>query len=449
MDGSVLLLGGIFLACLALSVPIAVSIGIATVVTMLVALPPGPALATAALRMATGIDSFALLAIPFFILSGQLISRGGMALRLVDFAKALVGGFPGGLAFVNILASMFFGTISGSAVAATSAVGGFMIPSMEKEGYERDYSVAVTMTGSVTGLLIPPSNVLIVYSLASGGVSIAALFLAGYIPGILLGSGLMLVAGLIAVRRRYPVAGGLGFAQGLRAFFQALPSLLLIVIVMGGIIAGIFTATEASAIAVLYSLFLAVVIYREVALRDLPDILLKSAETTAIVMLLIATSTAMSWILSYENIPQDLTAFLLSFSENRVVVLLFINLLLLAVGTFMDITPAVLIFTPIFLPVAQQLGISPLHFGIMMVLNLCIGLCTPPVGSILFVGCGIGRTSVPRTSRALLPFYAVMILVLFLVVYLPWLSEGLPTGLGYGLCVGDGGMGDGGRGSEE
>jgi tripartite ATP-independent transporter DctM subunit len=433
MDGSVLLLVGIFLACLALSVPIAVSIGIATVVTMLVALPPGPALATAALRMATGIDSFALLAIPFFILSGQLISRGGMALRLVDFAKALVGGFPGGLAFVNILASMFFGTISGSAVAATSAVGGFMIPSMEKEGYERDYSVAVTMTGSVTGLLIPPSNVLIVYSLASGGVSIAALFLAGYIPGILLGSGLMLVAGLIAVRRRYPVAGGLGFAQGLRAFFQALPSLLLIVIVMGGIIAGIFTATEASAIAVLYSLFLAAVIYREVALRDLPDILLKSAETTAIVMLLIATSTAMSWILSYENIPQDLTAFLLSFSENRVVVLLFINLLLLAVGTFMDITPAVLIFTPIFLPVAQQLGISPLHFGIMMVLNLCIGLCTPPVGSILFVGCGIGRTSVPRTSRALLPFYAVMILVLFLVVYLPWLSEGLPKALGYGM----------------
>jgi len=433
MSPSVFLLGGAFLGCLALGVPIAVSIGIGTVVTMLVVIPAGPALTTAALRMATGIDSFALLAIPFFILSGQLISQGGMARRLVDFAKALVGGFAGGLAFVNILASMFFGTISGSAVAATSAVGGFMIPSMEKEGYERDYSVAVTMTGSVTGLLIPPSNVLIVYSLASGGVSIAALFVAGYLPGLLLGVGLLMVAGIIATRRGYPVAERLELTQGVRAFMGALPSLLLIVIVMGGIVAGIFTATEASAIAVVYSLILAVGVYREVRIRDLPEILLRSSETTAIVMLLIATSTAMSWILSYENIPQDLAAFLLSLTASPVLILLLINLLLLAVGTFMDITPAVLIFTPIFLPVAQQLGITPLHFGIMMVLNLCIGLCTPPVGSILFVGCGIGRTTVPRTSKALLPFYAVMVLVLFLVVYLPWLSEGLPQSLGYDL----------------
>jgi len=431
MDGSMALLVATFLACLALSVPIAVSIGIATVVTMLVTIPMGPAVATAALRMATGIDSFALLAIPFFILSGRLISDGGMAQRLIDFAKVMVGGFSGGLAFVNVLASMFFGTISGSAVAATSAVGGFMIPSMEKEGYEREHSVAVTMTGSVTGLLIPPSNVLIVYSLASGGVSIAALFVAGYLPGILLGLALMLVAGIIAVRRRYPVAGRPAIREGVRAFFRAVPSLFLIVIVMGGIVAGVFTATEASAVAVIYSLVLAVLVYREVHVRDLPNILLKSAETTAIVMLLIATTTALSWILSYENIPQSITAFLLSLTENRVLILLFINVVLLAVGTFMDITPAVLIFTPIFLPVAHQLGISPLHFGIMMVLNLCIGLCTPPVGSILFVGCGIGKTTVPRTTKALLPFYAVMVLVLFLVVYLPWLSEALPRALGY------------------
>jgi len=431
MDAPILTLGGTLVVCLALSVPIAVSIGIATVVTMLVAIPAGPALATAALRMATGIDSFALLAIPFFILSGQIISQGGMAQRLVDFAKALVGGLTGGLAFVNILASMFFGTISGSAVAATSAVGGFMIPAMEKEGYERETSVAVTMTGSVTGLLIPPSNILIVYSLASGGVSIAALFVAGYVPGTLLGLGLMVVAGLIARRRGYAVAGRAGWRDGVRTFLRAAPSLLLIVIIMGGIVAGIFTATEASAVAVLYSLGLTAGIYREVSVRDLPGILLRSAETTAIVMLLIATSTAMSWILSYENIPRDLTTLLLSLTGSKVLILLLINLLLLAVGTFMDITPAVLIFTPIFLPVVQQLGISPLHFGIMMVLNLCIGLCTPPVGSILFVGCGIGRTTVPRTSRALLPFYAVMILVLFLVTYLPWLSEGLPRALGF------------------
>ncbi|MGD8727937.1 MAG: TRAP transporter large permease, partial [Gemmatimonadales bacterium] len=286
MDGSVVLLVGAFLACLALGVPIAVSIGLSTVVTMLVSIPMSPAVTTAALRMATGIDSFALLAIPFFILSGRLISDGGMAQRLIDFAKVLVGGFRGGLAFVNVLASMFFGTISGSAVAATSAVGGFMIPSMEREGYEREYSVAVTMTGSVTGLLIPPSNVLIVYSLASGGVSIAALFVAGYVPGILLGLALMVVAGIIAARRRYPVAGRPGLFEGFRALLRAVPSLLLIVIVMGGIVAGVFTATEASAVAVLYSLVLAVGVYREVRVRDLPEVLLKSAETTAVVMLL-------------------------------------------------------------------------------------------------------------------------------------------------------------------
>jgi tripartite ATP-independent transporter DctM subunit len=433
MNAAVVLLVVTFLACLALSVPIAVSIGIATVVTMLFTIPVGPAITTAALRMATGIDSFALLAIPFFILSGQLIARGGIAQRLIDFAKVVVGGFAGGLAYINILASMFFGTISGSAVAATSAIGGFMIPAMEREGYERDYNVAVTMTGSVTGLLIPPSNVLIVYSLASGGVSIAALFVAGYLPGILLGMGLMLVAGLMAARRGYPRAARPKLREGARAFLRAIPSLVLVVIVMGGIVAGIFTATEASAVAVLYSLVLAVVVYREVALRDLPGILLKSAETTAIVMLLIATSTALSWILSYENIPQNLTAFMLSLTESRVLILLFINLVLLLIGTFMDMTPAVLIFTPIFLPVAVQLGITPLHFGIMMVLNLCIGLCTPPVGSILFVGCGIGKTTVPSVTRALLPFYAVMVLALILVVYLPWLSEALPRLLGYAL----------------
>jgi tripartite ATP-independent transporter DctM subunit len=431
MDSAVVLLLVAFLLCLALGVPIAISIAVSTVVTMLVTIPPAPAVTTAALRMATGIDSFALLAIPFFILSGELISRGGMARRLIDFAKVLVGGFAGGLAYMNILASMLFGTISGSAVAATSAVGGFMIPSMEREGYEREYSVAVTMTGSVTGLLIPPSNVLIVYSLASGGVSIAALFVAGYIPGILLGLALMMVGGVIAARRGYAVTGRPGVREGIVAFWRAVPSLLLIVIVMGGIIAGIFTATEASAVAVVYALLLAVLAYREVRVRDLPGILLKSAETTAIVMLLIATSTALSWILSYEHIPQDLAAWLLSLTGSKVLILLLINTLLLAVGTVLDITPAVLIFTPIFLPVARQLGMTPLHFGLMMVLNLCIGLCTPPVGSILFVGCGIGRTTVGRTTRALLPFYAVMVLVLMLVAYIPWLTEALPRALGY------------------
>ncbi|HGY55014.1 MAG TPA: TRAP transporter large permease [Caldithrix abyssi] len=420
-----------FVVLLAFNVPIAVSIGISTILTMLFTIAPGPAITTVAQQMATGINSFALLAIPFFILSGQLMGRGGIARRLIEFAKVLVGMFPGGLAYVNILACMFFGAISGSAVAATSAIGGFMIPSMNKEGYDNDFNTAVTVTASTTGLLIPPSNILIVYSLASGGVSIAALFIAGYLPGFLVGLGLMIVAAVIAVIKKYPVGGKTGLIESLKKLLDAIPSLLLIVIVIGGIIAGIFTATEASAVAVLYSLFLAAVVYREVKIKDLPGILIKTVETTAIVMLLIGTSKAMSWILSYENIPQSITANLIGLTDSTVIIFLIINLILLVVGTFMDMTPAVLIFTPIFLPVVTQLGMTPLHFGIMMVLNLSIGLCTPPVGSVLFVGCGIGNTSIARLVKPLLPLYAAMIVALMLVTYIPEISLWLPQVLGY------------------
>jgi len=431
MDGTVLLLGGTFLACLAISVPIAVSIGIATVVTMLVAIPTGPALTTAALRMATGIDSFALLAIPFFILSGQLMNRGGIARRLIDFAKVLVGRFPGGLAFVNIMAAMFFGAISGSAVAAAAAIGGFMVPMMRKEGYDRDFSAAVNITSATTGLIIPPSNILIVYSLASGGVSIGALFVAGYVPGILVGVSLMIVAGVIARRMGYPTAPAVGFRQGFIRFLDAIPSLFLVILVIGGIVAGYFTATEASAIAVLYTLILSILIYREVQWKELPKILLDSASTTAIVMLLIATSMGMSWIFSFENIPQSVSAYLLSLSASPVIILLIINLALLLVGTFMDMTPAVLIFTPIFLPVVVQLGVDPIHFGIIMVLNLSIGLCTPPVGSVLFVGCGIAGTPIARVIRPLLPLFLAMLAALLAVTFVPGLSLWLPRLFGY------------------
>lgn len=420
-----------FVVLLALNVPIAVSIGISTILTMLFTIAPGPAITTVAQQMATGINSFALLAIPFFILSGQLMGRGGIARRLIEFAKVLVGMFPGGLAYVNILACMFFGAISGSAVAATSAIGGFMIPSMNKEGYDNDFNTAITVTASTTGLLIPPSNILIVYSLASGGVSIAALFIAGYLPGFLVGIGLMIVAAVIAVIKKYPVGGKTGLIESLKKLLDAIPSLLLIVIVIGGIIAGIFTATEASAVAVLYSLFLAAVVYREVKIKDLPGILIKTVETTAIVMLLIGTSKAMSWILSYENIPQSITANLIGLTDSTVIIFLIINLILLIVGTFMDMTPAVLIFTPIFLPVVTRLGMTPLHFGIMMVLNLSIGLCTPPVGSVLFVGCGIGNTSIARLVKPLLPLYAAMIAALMLVTYIPDISLWLPRVFGY------------------
>jgi tripartite ATP-independent transporter DctM subunit len=431
MDLAVIILIVSFVFLLALNVPIAISIGISTVLTMLFTISPGPAITTVAQQMATGINSFALLAIPFFILSGLLMGRGGIARRLIDFAKVIVGMFPGGLAYVNIMACMFFGAISGSAVAATSAIGGFMIPVMNKEGYDKNFNTAITVTGSTTGLLIPPSNVLIVYSLASGGVSIAALFIAGYLPGILVGLGLMAVAAVISVMKKYPSGERITIFEGIKKLLDAIPSLLLIVIVIGGIIAGIFTATEASAVAVLYSVFLSVFIYREVKIKELPDILLKTVETTAIVMLLIGTSKAMSWILSYENIPQNISATLISLTESKIVILLIINLILLIVGTFMDMTPAILIFTPIFLPIAIQLGIDPIHFGIIMVLNLCIGLCTPPVGSVLFVGCGIARTSITSLIKPLIPLYIAMLIALFFVTYFPFLSLALPKFFGY------------------
>ncbi|MCB0607488.1 MAG: TRAP transporter large permease [Lewinella sp.] len=419
-----------FVILIAIGVPIAWSIGISSVFTMLVSIPVIPSFTTVAQRMATGLDSFALLAIPFFVLAGQIMNRGGIARRLIDFAKALVGSLPGGLAHVNIMAAMLFGAISGSAAAAASAIGSFMTKTMEKEGYSRQFAAAVNITSSTTGLVIPPSNILIVYSLASGGASIAALFLAGYIPGILTGVLLMVVAAFWARYRKFPTGERTKLREVVRAFVHAFPSLLLLVVVIGGIVVGIFTATEASAVAVLYCLVLTF-IYREVSLRDLPDILLGSVGTTAIVTLLIGASMSMSWIMAYENIPQNITDFMLSISDNKVVILLIINLLLLFVGVFMDMTPAVLIFTPIFLPVVTKLGIDPIHFGIIMVLNLCIGLCTPPVGSLLFIGVSVANTSIQKVLKPLLPLFLAMLVALMLVTYIPALSMWLPRVFGF------------------
>lgn len=430
MELSIIVLLGSFALLLMLNVPISISIGLSTLLTMLFTIDAGPAVVTIAQRMASGINSFALLAIPFFILSGILMGRGGIAHRLIEFAKVLFGMFPGGLAFVNIISCTLFGSISGSAVAATSAIGGFMVPVMEKEGYQRSFAAATTVTASTTGLLIPPSNILIVYSLASGGVSIAALFIAGYLPGILLMLGLMVSCGIYAKNHNLPAGERIGWRDAIKKTLDAVPSLLLIIIVIGGIVGGFFTATEASAIAVIYSLLLAVVFYRGVKVQELPEILLKSAEITAIIMLLIGASSAMSWILSYENIPQMISSGLLALSDSPVVIMLLINLILLVVGTFMDMTPAVLIFTPIFLPIVTELGISPLHFGIVMVLNLCIGLCTPPVGSVLFIGCGVAKTTIAEMIRPLLPMYASMFIVLMLVTYIPAISEALPRFFG-------------------
>jgi tripartite ATP-independent transporter DctM subunit len=427
---NVLVLTLSFAVLLGIGIPVAFAIGIATVLTMLLTIQPEPAVTTMAQRMATGLDSFTLLAIPFFILAGHIMNSGGIARRLIDFARSLLGMLPGGLAHVNIMAAMLFGAISGSAAASASAIGGVMTPRMQQEGYDRDYSAAVNITSSTTGLIIPPSNILIIYSLASGGVSIAALFLAGYLPGLLVGVALMVVAAVMAKRRRYPAAEPVRLRAAAKAFIAAVPSLLLLVVVMGGIIAGIFTATEAAAVAVLYALVLAFV-YREIAIADLPRILLDSAAMTAVVMLLIAASIGMSWILSYENIPQNVAEALIGLTDNKILILLIINLILLGVGIFMDMTPAVLIFTPIFLPVVTALGIDPTHFGIIMVLNLCIGLCTPPVGSVLFIGCGVAKTSIASVVRPLMPLFFAMVAALMVITYVPWFSLWLPRLFGY------------------
>jgi tripartite ATP-independent transporter DctM subunit len=414
-----------FVVLLLLGVPVAYSIGIAGTLTLLINVMPVPAFTTFAQRMATGLDSFALLAIPFFILAGQLMNQGGIALRLIDFAKVLVGRLPGGLAFVNIMANMLFGAISGSAAASASAIGSFMTPKMAEEGYDRSYAAAVNITSATTGLVIPPSNILIVYSLASGGVSIAALFLAGYIPGILTGLMLMGVAAAFAYRKNYPVGERTGLKSGLLKFLDAIPSLLLLLIVIGGIITGIFTATEASAVAVLYTLVLSM-IYGEVKIRHMYGILLKTVSVTSIVLLLVATSMGMSWVMSFANIPQNVSEGLLSISTNTIIILLIINMILLFVGVFMDMTPAVLIFTPIFLPIVVDLGIDPIHFGIIMVVNLSVGLCTPPVGSLLFIGCSVADISIVKVIRPLIPFFIAMIVALMLITYIPMLSLWLP-----------------------
>ena len=418
-----------FICLLAIGTPVAWSIAISSLLTLLVSIPVLPAATTVSQRIGTGLDSFALLAIPLFILSGELMNKGGIAHRLIAFAKTLVGSLPGGLALINIFSAMLMGAIAGSAMAAASAMGSILGPEMEKEGYSKEFGAAVNITAATTGLVIPPSNVLIVYSLASGGASIAALFLAGYVPGILTGLFLMIVASVWARKKGYKVGKRSNLKEVFKTFIEAVPSLFMLVVVIGGIVTGIFTATEASAIAVLYSFVLGL-IYREITLPKMPQILLDSAGTTAIVMLLIGASMSMSWAMSYENIPQDISTGLLALSDNPIVILLIINLLLLFVGIFMDMTPAVLIFTPIFLPVVTALGMDPVHFGIIMVLNLCIGLCTPPVGSVLFVGVGIAKTSIEKVVKPLLPLFIAMILALFLVTYFPELSLWLPRQFG-------------------
>lgn len=383
-------------------------------------------------RTVSGVNSFSLLAIPFFILAGEIMGRGGISRRLVEFSNAIIGRVRGGLAQVNVLASMFFGGISGSAVADVSSIGTMLIPMMIDKGYDDDYSVAVTVTSSCQGVIIPPSHNMIIYSLAAGGgVSVGALFMGGVVPGVLLGIALMIVSYIIAVKRGYPKEEKYGAKRALKATGDALLGMLTMVIILGGVISGMFTATESAAVAVVYAFIITFFVYREISIKEMPKILLHSLRTLAMVMSLIAAASAFGWLLAYLRIPQAVTNFLLGISHNKIVLLLLINLMLLALGAIMDMAPLIIIVTPILFPViVGELGMSPIQFGIMLILNLAIGLCTPPVGSALFVGSAIGKISIEKATKAMLPFYLTMIVVLLLVTFWSSLTMALPNAIG-------------------
>lgn len=418
-----------FFVFLILGLQVSVGIGLASFIAILLSLPLDMTIIASAQKMITGLDNFALLAIPFFILSGNIMNNGGIAIKLVNFAKLIGGRLPGSLAQVNILGNMLFGAISGSAVAAEAAIGGTIYPLQKKEGYNPKYCAAVNITSCPTGLLIPPSNVLIVFALVSGGTSIGALFIAGYLPGIVMGLGIMILAYIFAKKNNYPVEPKPEMSLVIKTTLDALPSLLLIIVVIGGIIKGVFTATEGSGIAVIYTLVLSL-IYKNLNAKVIKKILDETIKMTGIIMFLMAASSIMSWALAYSQIPQYITNILLGISDNKYVILLIINMLLLVVGTFMDMTPAVLIFTPIFLPVVTSLGMHPVHFGILMVYNLCIGLCTPPVGNALFLGCAIADLKIEDIIKTILPYFIVMLIGLLLVTYIPAISLFLPKVFG-------------------
>ncbi len=427
MGGAIgpLLLIGSMLLLVVLGVPIAYAIGIASLVT---ALYVGIPLEAILLKVSDGVDNFALLAIPFFVFAGALMAEGGMAWRLVNFANIFVGFIRGGLAMVNILASMFFGGISGSSVADVSSIGSILIPMMKKEGYDDEFSVNITITSGTQGIVIPPSHNAVIYSYAAGGaVSIAQLFLAGFIPGVMIGLSLMVLSFILATKRNYPKGRMVPLREAIRTSGQAFMGLITVIIIVGGVIGGIFTATESSAVAVVYAFLVTIFVYRDFKLRQLPQLLHGVIKTVCIVMILIGFAAGFAYLMALMQVPAKATKFFLSISSNKYVILALINIMLLVLGTIMDMAPLLLICTPIMLPVVKSFGIDPVHFGIIMMLNLSIGLVTPPVGSTLFVGCAIGKVSIERVSRKLWPFWLCMFVILMLVTYIPWFSMWIPS----------------------
>ena len=404
-----LLLFGSFFVMLLAGVPISAGIGIASIFTALFSMDPAIFALTAAQRCFSGIDSFSLLALPFFSLGGNIMNKGGIAKRLVRLARLAVGKMPGYLAATNVLANMFFGAVSGSSVAATSAMGSIMAPLELDEGYDPNYSAAVNICSAPTGILIPPSGPLILYSITAGGVSVAALFMGGYLPGILMG---LCVAGLAVF-------------IAVKIIIDAVPSLLAVIIVMGGILAGFFTATEAGVVLCLYCGLLSI-LYKEMTFKSFYNLLADTMESSATILFLIAASSIMSYVMSYSGIPAAISNALMSVSSNRYVILLIMNVFLLVMGMFLDLTPAVLIFTPIFLPITRSIGMSDVQFGIMLIMNLGIGSVTPPVGSCLFVGCGVGKVKIEGVTKYIVPLFAAMVVALFLVTFIPAIALCIP-----------------------
>ncbi|EAW1718929.1 TRAP transporter large permease [Salmonella enterica subsp. indica] len=420
----------VFVVLLAMGAPIGICIVIASFSTMMLVLPFDISMFATAQKMFSSLDSFALLAVPFFVLSGVIMNSGGIAARLVNFAKLFTGKLPGSLSYTNIVGNMMFGAISGSAIAASTSIGGVMVPMSAREGYDRGFAAAVNIASAPTGMLIPPTTAFILYALASGGTSIAALFAGGLVAGVLWGVGCMLVTLVVAKRRNYRVFFTVQKGMALKVAIEAIPSLLLIVIIVGGIVQGIFTAIEASAIAVVYTLLLTMVFYRTLKIKDLPSILQQTVVMTGVIMFLLATSSAMSFSMSITNIPAALSNMILGISANKLVILLVITVFLLIIGAFMDIGPAILIFTPILLPIMTKLGVDPVHFGIIMIYNLAIGTITPPVGSGLYVGASVGKVKVEDVIKPLIPFYGAIIGVLLLITYIPEMTLFLPRLLG-------------------
>lgn len=417
----------VFAILLILGMPIAISIAVSSISTLLLVVPLDISFFTSAQKMVSSLNSFSLVAIPFFVLSGIIMNNGGIAEKLVNFAMLFVGRVPGGLAHTNVLGNALFGSMSSSAIAASTAIGGVLIPQQVKAGYDRKFATAVNIASAPTGMVIPPSTAFIMYSLVASGASISSLFLGGYLVGALWALGIMVVAFIYAKKNNYKLVSRNELGSVAVVIKEAIPSIMLIVIIIGGILTGIFTAIEASAIAVAYSLIISMYYYKTVTIKDLPRMLIESVQTTGTIAFLLATSSMMSFAMAFTGIPQAISATILGLTTNKFMVLLLVNIVLLVVGMFMDVGPAILIFTPIFLPVVTSVGVDPVHFGLFSIMNLCVGSITPPVGTGLYVGASVGEVKAEQMLKPLIPFYLAILVVLFAITYFPQIVMWLPN----------------------